>query len=91
MSADAFNRNERYPKVMVVHLTTVVRTGEPYRWEVEIPRGTAGLEVSSIAKCNEVYTVLKSHLTALEGSLPRAYLARVDHALGVALSLAVES
>jgi mRNA-degrading endonuclease toxin of MazEF toxin-antitoxin module len=87
VSVDAFNRNERYPKVMVVHLTTVSRAGNTYRWEVEIPRGVAGLQTSSIVKCNEVYTVLKSQLTVLGGSLPRAYVERVDGALAVSLGL----
>ena len=30
VSADAFNLNERYPKVMVVHLTSVRRAGKPF-------------------------------------------------------------
>jgi mRNA-degrading endonuclease toxin of MazEF toxin-antitoxin module len=87
VSVDAFNRNDLYPKVMVVHLTTVTRAGDPYRWEVEIPRGIAGLPTTSLAKCGEVYTVLKSDLTALAGALPRAYVERVDAALAVSLGL----
>ena len=38
VSHDAFNRNERYPKVMVVHLTSVRRAGDDYPWEVELAR-----------------------------------------------------
>jgi mRNA-degrading endonuclease toxin of MazEF toxin-antitoxin module len=87
VSVDAFNRNELYPKVMVVHLTSVVRRADPYQWEVEIPRGVAGVPTSSVAKCNEVYTVLKSQLAACEGSLPAAYVERVDAALAVSLGL----
>jgi mRNA-degrading endonuclease toxin of MazEF toxin-antitoxin module len=88
VSVDAFNRNDRYPKVMVVHLTTTVRTGEPFRWEIEVPRGVSGLPAASIVKCNEVYTLLKTHLTELAGTLPRAYLERVDRALAITLGLA---
>jgi len=43
VSDDAFNRNERYTKVMAVHVTSVKRAGGPYDWEVPLPRGTAGL------------------------------------------------
>lgn len=87
VSADAFNRNERYRKVMVVHLTTAPRPGGPYDWEVELPRGTAGLPSRSTAKCAEVYTLLKDQLTELIGTLPREYLYRVDEALALSLAL----
>ena len=87
VSIDAFNGNERYPKVMVVHLTTAVRAGEPFRWEVGVPRGTAGLPAAGTVKCNEVYTILQSQLTVLAGALPRAYLDRVDRALALALGV----
>lgn len=87
VSVDAFNRNERYPKVMVVHLTTAMRTGDPFRWEIKVPRGIAGLPAASLVKCNEVYTLLKSHLTVLTGTLPRAYVERVDQALAITLGL----
>ena len=87
VSADAFNGNERYSKVMVVHLTTTVHGGEPFPWHVDVPRGTAGLPTSSIVKCNEVYTLFKSQMTTLVGSLPRAYLDRVDRALALTLGV----
>ena len=87
VSIDAFNRNDLYPKVMVVHLTTTQRSGEPFRWEVAVPRGVAGLPSGSTVKCNEVYTLLKVHLEVLVGTLPRAHLERVDRALAVSLGL----
>lgn len=85
VSSDAFNRNAQYSKVMVVHLTTAVRPGEPFPWQIDVPRGTAGLPAASTVKCNEVYTLLKSQLTTLAGSLPRVYLERVDQALALTL------
>lgn len=87
VSVDAFNRNERYPKIMVVHLTTAARAGDPFRWEIEVPRGISGLPATSLVKCNEVYTLLKTHLTVLVGTLPRPYVERVDRALAVTLGL----
>lgn len=87
VSIDAFDGNDLYPKVMVVHLTTTQRPGEAFRWEVEIPRGIAGLHATSIVKCNEVYTLMKMHLDAPVGTLPRAYLERVDRALSLSLGL----
>ena len=59
VSDDAFNRNERYTKVMAVHVTTVKRLGGPYDWEVSLPRGTVGLKHASVAKCGEIYTLWK--------------------------------
>ena len=58
-----------------------------YDWEVELPRGTAGLPSVSTAKCAEVYTLSKDHLVELSGMLPREHLERIDHALMVALDL----
>lgn len=87
VSNDAFNRNDLYPKVMVVHLTSVRRAGGGYPWEVELPRGAAALAVPSVAKCGEVYTLLKSHLDVLSGTLGKEHMDRVDRALGVALAL----
>ncbi|MGH7856388.1 MAG: type II toxin-antitoxin system PemK/MazF family toxin [Candidatus Binatia bacterium] len=88
VSHDAFNRNERYPRVMVVHLTTIHRAEGPYPWEVDLPRGAGGLTVGSVAKCGEIYTLLKSHLTALSGAIRNEQMERVDRALGVALGMA---
>jgi mRNA-degrading endonuclease toxin of MazEF toxin-antitoxin module len=87
VSNDAFNRNESYAKVMVVHLTSVQRLGGPYYWEVALPRGTAGLERPSIAKCGEIYTIWKEDLHGPPGTVPPAILAQIDRALAVALSL----
>ena len=87
VSDNAFNRNERYPKVMVVHITTVQRFAGPYSWEVALPRGTAGLERPGIAKCGEIYTVWKEQLHGPPGTVPRAILAQIDQALAVALNL----
>lgn len=87
VSADAFNINERYRKVMVIHLTSSPRAGGPYAWEVALPRGVAGLPAASTAKCAEVYTFFKESLTELIGTLPVEDMRRIDAALGVALSL----
>ena len=87
VSNDAFNANPAYPKVMAVHLTSTLRAEGPYDWEVELPRKTAGLTRSSVVKCGEVYTLLKTQLGEPVGNLPRAFMDRVDRALLVALSL----
>jgi len=87
VSDDAFNANERYQKVLVVHLTSARRATGPYEWEVEVPRGVAGLPQSSLAKCSEVYTLFKTQLGALLGTLPRKHMHAIDRALCVALGL----
>jgi mRNA-degrading endonuclease toxin of MazEF toxin-antitoxin module len=89
VSDDAFNANDRYTKVLVVHLTTVARPGGPFDWEVEIPRGVARLPKKSVAKCGEIYTFFKAHIGDLIGTLPGDYMGRVDRALGVALGLPI--
>jgi mRNA interferase MazF len=89
VSDDVFDRNESYAKVMVVHITSVQRLRGPYDWEVALPRGTAGLERPSIAKCGEIYTVWKEQLHGSPSTVPRAILDQVDRALALALSLPV--
>jgi mRNA-degrading endonuclease toxin of MazEF toxin-antitoxin module len=90
VSDDAFNRNPRYPKVLVVHLTSVERAGAPFDWEVAVPKGTAGLDRSSTVKCQEVYTLWKEQLRGPAGTLPRVIMQRVDRALAIALGLPLD-
>lgn len=88
VSDDVFNGNERYPKVMAVHLTSADRPGRDYEWEVTLPKGTAGLGRASVVKCGEVYTLWKEDLEGPASTLPSAIMRRVDAALAVALGLA---
>src|SRR5687767_251262 len=87
VSDDVFNENQRYPKVMVVHLTSVERLGRSFDWEVAIPKGTAGLRRTSIVKCAEVYTLWKEQLQGPAATLPAALMQQVDRALTIALGL----
>jgi mRNA-degrading endonuclease toxin of MazEF toxin-antitoxin module len=84
---DAFNENERYPKVMAVHLTSVERLGGPFGWEVAIPRGVAGLSRSSVVKCTEISTLWKEQLQGPAATLPGSLMRSVDAALAIALGL----
>jgi mRNA interferase MazF len=87
VSGDGFNRNERYPRVVAVHVTSVHRPAGAPVWEVEIPKGAANLERASIAKCAELYTIRKERLESRIGAIPRDVMQRVDRALAIALSL----
>ena len=87
VSNDVFNQNTRHLKIVVVHLTTTVHEGAPYLWEVELPRGAAGLGKTSIAKCAEPYTLFKEALTAQIGRLSAQLMSEIDLALARALSL----
>jgi mRNA-degrading endonuclease toxin of MazEF toxin-antitoxin module len=87
VSHDAFNRNGRYPKVMVVHLTSVQRVGADFPWEVRIARGEGGLPAASVAKCGEVYTLLKNQLESRAGMLRAEKMEQIDAALVLALGL----
>lgn len=87
VSADAFNANDRYPKVVVVHLTSKGRPGGPYPWEVPLPRGAGGLSRASIAKCAEPYTLWKDQLVEQCGALPDRHVRRIDDALALGLGL----
>lgn len=69
---------------MVVHLTSIRRAAGPFLWEVDLPRGMAGLRTASTAKCGEVYTLLKEHLREVAGTVPRETMSAIDRALAVA-------
>lgn len=87
VSGDGFNRNERYPRVVAVHVTSVHRPAGLPPWEVEIPKGVANVAQASIAKCAELYTIQKAGLESRIGTVPRDVMAHVDRALALALSL----
>ncbi len=72
---------------MVVHLTSVRRAGGDFPWEIELPRGAGGLPVASVAKCGEIYTLLKLHLDELVGTLRGEQMEQIDRALATALAL----
>lgn len=91
VSNDAFNENERYPKVMVVHLTSVERVGGGFPWEVSLPKGTAGLRRTSVVKCGEIYTLWKKQLEGPASTLAGTEMERVDAAIAVALGLPAPS
>jgi mRNA-degrading endonuclease toxin of MazEF toxin-antitoxin module len=87
VSDDAFNRNDRYTKVLVLHVTTVRRSGGPFAWEVALPGGAGGLSKPGVVKCGEVYTLFKRDLAEICGTLGREDMRRVDRALAVAMGL----
>jgi mRNA-degrading endonuclease toxin of MazEF toxin-antitoxin module len=87
VSDDAFNANDRYPKVMVVHLTSVARLGADFDWEVALPKGTTGLRQASVVKCGEIYTLWKEQLQGPAATLPATEMRRIDRALAVGLGL----
>jgi mRNA-degrading endonuclease toxin of MazEF toxin-antitoxin module len=87
VSDDAFNQNERYRKIMVVHITSAKRLHGPYDWEVPLPRGTARLERSSVVKCAEIYTLWKEQIQGPAGTLSPLLMRQVDRALAITLSL----
>jgi mRNA-degrading endonuclease toxin of MazEF toxin-antitoxin module len=87
VSGDSFNRNDRYPRVVAVHVTSVHRPAGLPSWEVEIPKGAANLGRASIAKCAELYTIQKDGLESRIGAVTRDVMARIDRALAIALSL----
>lgn len=86
ISDDRFNENPAYPKVLVVHGTSVP-PAKAYPWEVRVPRGTASLPAESYFKCAEIYTVFKADLETVTGTLPRHLMDSVDAALALVMAL----
>lgn len=81
------NLNNAYSSTV----TVVPITGQPasraYPFEVQIPRGVAGLTVDSRAKTDQIRAVDKRRLLNYRGAVPPEYLARLERALKIHLDL----
>lgn len=85
IAADASNRNERYPLIIVATLSTVQR--EILTHIVLEPDAENGLSQRSSIKCEQLMTVDKDRLEDRIGRISTTDLSRVDSALKRALSL----
>ena len=72
--------------VVVVAVTSNLRAAS-LPVGVFLPAGTAGLPLDSVAHCGHLYSVDKSRLVKQIGTLPPTFLAQIDTALRVSLSL----
>ncbi len=78
--------NRMAATVVIVPLTSAVPRDD-FPFEARIPAGVAGVTMDSRAKADQIRTVDKQRLGTRRGMLPPEYLAAVETALRVQLSL----
>ena len=79
VSADAGNRNERYPLLIVAAVSTALR--DIVTHVVLQPGTTNGLTQTSSVKCEQLMTISKGRLREKLGQITADELAMVDAAL----------
>lgn len=85
VSRDSISAN--LPIVVVVPCTSLRRGRRPYPSRVTLRAPEGGLDVDSVALCEQVRVLAKSRLLRQRGSLSPRAVAQVDRALLIALDL----
>ena len=81
------NENNEFAQTVTILPLTGQAAPRSYPFEVQVPRGTAGLRLTSRVKANQIRTVDKSRLIRFVGRLPAPCMARVQDATRVHLNL----
>jgi len=81
------NVNNEYSNTITVLPITGKSPKKIYSFEVYIPKGIAGLTEDSRIKADQVRTIDKKRVVSRRGSLPAAFLTKVETALKVHLNM----
>jgi mRNA interferase MazF len=85
MSRDSINANS--PVVVVVPVTDAANVKRLYPSHTQIPKGSGGLKLDSVAKAEQIRAIQISRFVGYHGRLDRDVLARVEDAIKVTLAL----
>jgi mRNA interferase MazF len=85
ISRDSINANS--PVVVVVPVTDAANVKRLYPSHTQIPKGSGGLKLDSVAKAEQIRAVQISRFVGYHGRLDRDLLARVEDAIKVTLAL----
>ncbi|HEV8574144.1 MAG TPA: type II toxin-antitoxin system PemK/MazF family toxin [Dehalococcoidia bacterium] len=81
------NENNEFAQTVTILPLTGRAAQRSYPFEVQVPRGTGGLRLTSRVKANQIRTVDKSRLIRHVGQLPAEYMTQVRDAIRVHLNL----
>jgi mRNA interferase MazF len=85
VSRDAINQNSA---VVVIVPCTILRPGRRiYPSQVVLSAGDGGLEVASVALCEQIRAIATSRLWRFRGNLSSPAIAQIDQALLITLDL----
>ncbi len=85
ISRDSINANS--PVVVVVPVTEAANVRRLYPSHAELPKGSGGLKVDSVAKAEQIRAIQVSRLVGYYGRLDRDVLARIEEAIRITLAL----
>jgi mRNA interferase MazF len=85
ISRDSINANS--PVVVIVPITDAAKVKRLYPSHAELPKGTGGLKVDSVAKAEQIRAIQISRFVGYCGRLDRDLLARIEDAVKITLAL----
>jgi mRNA interferase MazF len=85
MSRDSINANS--PVVVVVPVTDAANVKRLYPSHAELPEGSGGLKMNSIAKAEQIRAIQVSRLTGYYGRLDKEIMNRLEEAVRITLAL----
>ena len=85
VTRDAINVN--CPVVVVVPFTDAANPKRIYPSHVWMPKGSAGLRMDSIAKCEQIRAIAVSRLISFRGKLTSSQVAELEQAIRITLAL----
>src|SRR5271155_2242976 len=85
ISRDSINANS--PVVVVVPVTDAANVKRLYPSHAQLPKGSGGLKMESVAKAEQIRAIQTSRLVSYYGRLNREILARIEEAIKITLAL----
>jgi mRNA interferase MazF len=85
VSRDSINANS--PVVVVVPVTDAADVRRLYPSQVQLPRGTGGLKMESVAKTEQIRAIQTSRFVGYYGRLDRETLTRIEEATKITLAI----
>jgi mRNA interferase MazF len=85
ISRDSINANS--PVVVVLPITDAANVKRLYPSHAELPKGSGGLKMNSIAKAEEIRAIQVSRLMGYYGRLDKEILDRLEETVRITLAL----
>jgi mRNA interferase MazF len=85
ISRDSINANS--PVVVVLPITDAANVKRLYPSHAQLPRGSGGLKMDSIAKAEQIRAIQISRFVGYFGRIDRDAMARIEEAIKITLAL----
>jgi mRNA interferase MazF len=85
ISRDSINANS--PVVVVVPVTDATNVKRLYPSHAQLPKGSGGLKMESVAKAEQIRAIQVSRLAGYYGRLDRDVVVRIEEAIKITLAL----